>query len=128
MDNEVRNKEPKEMLVGAKYRIQLKKGKTKEMFFCEVKPISWMNKDSEKLYFFSDKPMNNWMGYHCATMIRYENIGEMVALAYHEEFLKQQKEWNKKGYATRNAMGSVRELSQSISRKMASRVTGKSTR
>ena len=99
MDNEVRNKEPKEMLVGAKYRIQLKKGKTKEMFFCEVKPISWMNKDSEKLYFFSDKPMNNWMGYHCATMIRYENIGEMTALAYHEEFLKQQKNWNKQKLA-----------------------------
>ena len=99
MDNEVRNKEPKEMLVGAKYRIQLKKGKTKEMFFCEVKPISWMNKDSEKLYFFSDKPMNNWMGYHNATMIRYENIGEMVALAYHEEFLKQQKNWNKQKLA-----------------------------
>lgn len=99
MDNEVRNKEPKEMLVGAKYRIQLKKGKTKEMFFCEVKPISWMNKDSEKLYFFSDKPMNNWMGYHNATMIRYENIGEMTALAYHEEFLKQQKNWNKKKLA-----------------------------
>lgn len=99
MDNEVRNIEPKEMLVGAKYRIQLKKGKTKEMFFCEVKPISWMNKDSEKLYFFSDKPMNNWMGYHCATMIRYENIGEMTALAYHEEFLKQQKNWNKQKLA-----------------------------
>ena len=99
MDNEVRNKEPKEMLVGAKYRIQLKKGKTKEMYFCEVKPISWMNKDSEKLYFFSDKPMNNWMGYHCATMIRYENIGEMTALAYHEEFLKQQKNWNKQKLA-----------------------------
>ena len=99
MDNEVRNKEPKELLVGAKYRIQLKKGKTKEMYFCEVKPISWMNKDSEKLYFFSDKPMNNWMGYHCATMIRYENIGEMTALAYHEEFLKQQKNWNKQKLA-----------------------------
>ena len=109
MDNEVRNKEPKEMLVGAKYRIQLKKGKSKEMFFCEVKPISWMNKDSEKLYFFSDKPMNNWMGYHCATMIRYENIGEMTALAYHEEFLKQQKNWNKQ----RLAMAAARSTGKS---------------
>lgn len=95
MDNEVRNKELKELLVGAKYRIRLKKGNTKEMYFCEAKPISWMNKDSEKLYFFSDKPMKNWMGYHCATMIRYENIEEMTSLAYHEEFLKQQKDWDK---------------------------------
>lgn len=95
MDNEIRSKEPKELLVGAKYRIRLKKGNTKEMYFCEVKPISWMNKDSEKLYFFSDRPMHNWMGYHRATMIRYENIEEMVELAYHEEFLKQQKDYDK---------------------------------
>lgn len=95
MDNEVRKNEPKELLVGAKYRIQLKKGNTKEMYFCEVKPISWMNKDSEKLYFFSDKPQQNWMGYHYGTMISHHNIGEMVALAYHEEFLRQQKEYSK---------------------------------
>lgn len=94
MDNEVRINKPKEMLVGAKYIINLKKGRTKEMFFCEVRPISWRNKDSEKLYFFSDKPLNNWMGYHLSTMIRYENIGQMIDLAYHEEFLKQQKKWN----------------------------------
>ena len=94
MDNEVRNEEPK------------------EMFFCEVKPISWMNKDSEKLYFFSDKPLNNWMGYHRATMIRYENIGKMVALAYHEEFLKQQKNWDKQ----RLAMAAARSTGKSDSK------------
>lgn len=114
MDNEVRNKEPKELLVGAKYTIHLKKGKIKEMFFCEVKPISWMNKDSEKLYFFSDKPLNNWMGYHRATMIRYENIGKMVALAYHEEFLKQQKDWNKRKLMMAAARSTGKSDSKSI--------------
>jgi hypothetical protein len=94
MDNEVRKNEPKELLVGAKYRIHLKNGNTKEMYFCEVRLLSWMNPNSEKLYFFSDNSQSNWLGYHHGTMIRYENIGEMVALAYHEEFLKQQKEYN----------------------------------
>jgi hypothetical protein len=105
MDNEVRNKEPKELLIGAKYTIHLKKGRTKEMFFCEVKPISWVNKDSEKLYFFSDKPMKNWLGYHYGTMIKYCNIGEMVALAYHEEYLKQKENSKQSAMARAAAMG-----------------------
>lgn len=112
MDNEIGKKEPKELLVGAKYKIRLKKGGTKEMYFCEVKPISWLNKDSEKLYFFSDRPMHNWMGYHHATMIRYENIEEMVELAYHEEFLRQQKEYDKQRAALSFARSSGKSNSK----------------
>lgn len=104
MDNEIKKKKP-ELLIGAKYQINLKNGGKKEMFFCEVKPLSWMDKDSDKLYFFRDKPIQNWLGYHHGTMIKYDNIGEMVALAYHEEYLKQKENSKQSAMARADAMG-----------------------